>query len=179
MPAEPASPHDHPARQAAHRSLAAAAAETIPGVDFASITVREDDHTLYTAAATDPLALQADGLQYELREGPCYEAVTAVERHHFVVVRDLASAVVFPRYTPQAVDLGVGAQAAFKLADGGHRVGLNVYSRTAGGLDSSIVQVNEFAKRAGVVLDIAEKADELRARTPRARSEDSDSHEAP
>ena len=175
MPAEIPSSHEHSAREAAFSSLAAAAAESIPGVDFASITVREDDHTLYTAAATDPLAVRADDLQYELREGPCYAAVTD---ERFVLVSDLATAAVFPGYAPKAVDLGVGAQAAIEVVAGRQRVGLNLYARTAGALDSSTVQVVDFAKRAGVVLHFAEQAAQL-GETRYARTEESESAEGP
>src|SRR4051794_5131433 len=52
MSAETLSSHEHSAREAALGSLATSAAGNIPGVDFVSITVHEDDHTLYTAAAT-------------------------------------------------------------------------------------------------------------------------------
>jgi len=72
MSAETLSPREHSPREAALKSLATSAAGNIPGVDFVSITVREEDHQPYTAAATDPLAERADDLQYELREGPCY-----------------------------------------------------------------------------------------------------------
>src|SRR4051794_4983420 len=48
MSAETLSSHDHAAREAALESLAASAAANIPGVDFVSITVHEDHHTLYT-----------------------------------------------------------------------------------------------------------------------------------
>jgi len=64
------------ARKAALDSLAASAATNIPGVDFVSITVSSRDDSLHTEAATDALAERADSLQYELREGPCYSAVT-------------------------------------------------------------------------------------------------------
>ena len=72
------------------------------------------------------MAEQADSLQYELREGPCYAAVNG---ERFVLVNDLSAAVQFPRYAPKAVGLGVGAQAAVQLLDGKRRAGLNLYAR--------------------------------------------------
>ena len=149
MPAGTGSSHEHPARGAL-RSIAAAAVQSIPGVDFASITVREANYALYTAAATDPVAVLADDFQYELCEGPCYEAMTTSDR--FVLARDLAAGGVFPLYAPKAVGLGIGAQAAIQLVDGRLRVGLNLYACTADGLDGSTVRVVEFARRAGSFL---------------------------
>jgi GAF domain-containing protein len=159
MSAETVSSHEQSARDAALTSLATSAAGNIPGVDFVSITVHEADHTLYTAAATDPLAEQADALQYQLREGPCYAAVTD---ERFVLVNNLAAAAEFPRYAPRAVDLGVGAHAAIQLVDGKRRAGLNLYARTAGSFDRSTVQFAElFAAQAGAILGYAEQVEQL------------------
>lgn len=147
------------ARDAALTSLAASAAENIPGVDFVSITVHEPDHALHTAAATDPWAEWADALQYDLREGPCYAAVT---HERFVLVNDLAASMEFPRYAPRVVILGVGAQAAIQLVDGKRRAGLNLYARTAGSFDRSTVQFAElFAAQAGAILGYADQVEQL------------------
>lgn len=159
MSAETASSHEPTAQEAALGSLAASAARNIPGVDFVSITVREGDSQLYTAAATDSLAEKADALQYELREGPCYAAVTD---ERFVMVNDMAAAVEFPRYGPRVVDLGVRAQAAIQLVDGRRRAGLNLYARTAGNFDRATVQFAElFATQAGALLGYAEQVEQL------------------
>jgi GAF domain-containing protein len=145
--------------EAAAPALVASAAGNIPGVDFVSITVHEADHTLYTAAATDPLAERADALQYDLHEGPCYAAVNG---QRFVLVNDMAAAVEFPRYAASAVDLGVGAQAAIQLVDGKRRAGLNLYARSAGTFDRSTVQFAElFATQAGAIIGYAEQVEQL------------------
>jgi GAF domain-containing protein len=168
MSAETQSSHEESAREAALRSLAATAAENIPGTDFVSITVHEEDQTLYTAAATDPLAEEADALQSEVFEGPCYTAVTG---ERFVLVNDLSAAVKFPRYAPRAVDLGLRAHAAIPLADGKQRAGLNVYARSAGSFDRCTVQFAElFATQAGAVLGYAEQVENL-SEALHARSE--------
>jgi hypothetical protein len=105
------------------------------------------------------LATQADTLQYELREGPCYTAVTA---ERFVLINDLSATEKFPRYAPQAVELGLGAHAAIQLIDGRRRAGLNLYARTAGNFDRSTVQFAElFAAQAGAILGYAEQVEQL------------------
>jgi ANTAR domain/GAF domain len=159
MSAATLSSHEPSARDAALTLLAVSAAGNIPGVDFVSITVYEADHTLCTAAATDPLAEQADTLQYELCEGPCYAAVT---EERFVLVNDMAAAVEFPRYAPRAVELGVGAHAAIQLVDGKRRAGLNLYARTARSFDRSTLQFAElFATHAGALLGYAGQVEQL------------------
>ena len=76
MPADSLSPYLPYAEEAALRALAISAAANVPGVEFASITVLRQDKSLYTLAATEPLASEIDALQYELGEGPCVAAVT-------------------------------------------------------------------------------------------------------
>lgn len=137
----------------------ASAADNIPGADFVSISVRSPDGPLCTVASTDPVAEQADSLQYELREGPCYAAVT---RERFVLANDLASATQFPDYGPKAVALGIGAQAGIRLFHKKETAGLNLYARTAGVFDRSTVQFAElFATQAAALLGYAEQVEQL------------------
>ncbi len=159
MSAEAVPGPERATREAALAALADSAATNIPGVDFVSITVREADHSLYTAAATDPMAAQADALQYELHEGPCYAAVT---EERFVLVNEVADAPDFPRYGPRAVELGVGAHAAIQLVDGRRQAGLNLYARAAGSFDRHTVEFAElFAAQAGAILGYAEQVEQL------------------
>ncbi len=161
MPAEPATGPQPSPREAALQTLVASAASNIPGADFVSITVHHHDHSMSTQAATDPLAEQADALQYELREGPCYAAVT---EDRFVLVNDLAAAVEFPRYGPKAVALGLGAQAAVHLFHNGERAGLNLYAYGAGAFDRSTVQLADlFANQGGALLGYAHQVEQLSA----------------
>jgi GAF domain-containing protein len=172
MPAETASGPQHPALEAALETLATSAASNIPGADFVSITLHHPDHSIRTVASTDPLAEQADSLQYELREGPCYAAVTD---ERFVLVNDLAATVEFPRYGPKAVALGLGAQAAIQLLhNNGERAGLNLYAHTARAFDRSTVEFAElFATQAGGMLGYATQVEQLSAalHLPVSRSE--------
>lgn len=150
------SPH---ARSETLHTLAASAASNIPGADFVSITVRSPDGHLSTVASTDPLAEQADGLQYELQEGPCYAAVTD---ERFVLLNDLSTSNEFPAYGPKAVALGIEAQAGIQLLHGKEIAGLNLYARARGAFDRSTVQVAElFATQAGALLGYAEQVEQL------------------
>jgi ANTAR domain/GAF domain len=159
MAATSASGAARPPRAAALEILAASAAGNIPGADFVSITVRRRDEPLHTVVATDPIARRADTVQYELREGPCYAAVTSTR---FVLVNDVAAAAEFPRYGPQAVALGIGAQAAIQLVHGAETAGLNLYARAAGAFDASTVHIGElFATHAAALLGYAEQVEQL------------------
>jgi hypothetical protein len=152
-------PTPRSARQAALDTVTESAARNIPGADFVSITVRKRHDRLVTLTATDSLALQADSLQYELHEGPCYAAVTD---ERFVLVNDMATSVQFPRYGPEAVRLGIGAQAGIQLLHNGETAGLNLYARTAEAFDSATVQIAElFATHAGALLGYATQVEQL------------------
>jgi GAF domain-containing protein len=157
------SKHNHPsserARETALQEISTSAASNIPGVDFVSLTVMDADKTLSTVAATDPLADRMDRIQYELREGPCYAAVT-VDR--FVLVNDVATDVHYPRYATRAADLGVRSQAAIQLIHNGQTAGLNLYARKAEAFDRSTVQLAElFAAQAAALLEYAEQVEQL------------------
>jgi hypothetical protein len=148
----------HP-QEAALEALAASAAANIPGVDFASVTVRRADRSLYTVAATEPLASEVDLLQYELREGPCYAAVT---EQRFILLNDVCQGGEYPRYGPQAAERGVRSQAAIQLSHDGERAGLNLYARKPAAFDPGTVQLAElFASHAAVLLGYARQVESL------------------
>src|SRR3954453_12863835 len=102
------------------QTITKSAVRNIPGVEFASVSVRRADQTLQTVAATDDLADRLDEIQYELREGPCYAAVTD---ERFILVNDLQRSTDFPAYGPRAVQLGVRAQLATQVAHNGTQAG--------------------------------------------------------
>jgi GAF domain-containing protein len=139
--------------------VAASAARNIPGVDFASITLSHRDQTLETIASTDPLAERVDVLQYELREGPCYAAVT---EDRLVLINDVRKARDFPRFGPRAADLGVGSQAAIQLVHDGENAGLNLYALQRNAFDRSTIQFAElFATQTAALLGYANQVEQL------------------
>ncbi|HEX3930762.1 MAG TPA: GAF and ANTAR domain-containing protein [Nocardioides sp.] len=146
-------------RDAALESLTISAVANIPGVDFASVTLRHADQSIETIAATDALAEQTDSIQYKLREGPCYAAVTT---DRLVLVNDVATSPDFPRYGPSAAGLGVGSQVAIQLLHDGEQAGLNLYAYQTDVFDRSTIQLAElFATQAGAVLEYAVQVEQL------------------
>ena len=88
------------------------AADTIPGVREASISITTREGRIQTLAPTDPMVTRADHLQYELHEGPCLDA--AIE-DPIVLVDDLANDPRWPDFGPKAAALGFGSQVAFQF----------------------------------------------------------------
>lgn len=159
MPPDVTSVTDRRARKAALQGLAVSAATNIPGVAFASVTLSKADQSLHTIASTDDLAEQLDAIQYELREGPCYAAVTD---ERLILLNDVAGTSQFPRYAARAVDLGVRSQAAIQLIHNGERAGLNLYALEPDAFDRSTVQFAElFATQAAALLQYADQVEQL------------------
>lgn len=146
------------ARTSALESLAAMAAQNIPGVDCASITVHNAGG-FRTVAATDELADECDQLQYDAGEGPCVAAVT---HERLVLVNDLAGAEPFSRYGPLAARRGVGSQAAVQLTRTDQVTGLNLYARQPDAFDRPTIQMVEmFATYGAVLLEHARQVEHL------------------
>ena len=159
MPPDDTSASRQRARALALHGLAVSAADNIPGVDFASITLARADQSLHTIAATEHLAEELDAIQYELREGPCYAAVT---NERLILLEDVAGATRFSRYAARAADLGVGSQAAFQLVHNGEQAGLNLYACTSNVFDRSTLEFAElFATHAAALLQYVEQVEQL------------------
>jgi len=134
-----------------------AATSSVPGFDHASISVVQDDGSLATVVATGDLVRELDNLQYELGQGPCYEALHG---EMLVQTDDLAPERRWPEYSPRALGAGVRAQLAARLQSGDELLGsLNLYS-TTGPLDPSAARHAElFAAHAALALGHARHAD--------------------
>ncbi|HEX4977812.1 MAG TPA: GAF and ANTAR domain-containing protein [Nocardioides sp.] len=146
---------DHTLRQIVH-----AAVEVLPRVDRASITVRHDDGRLETAQPSDDDLLTLDVAQYELREGPCYEAATDTVH---AIAPDLATDPRFPRYARVALEHGVRAQAGLRLFDTPRSQGaLNLYSRETGAFADLDELGDLFVHQAGTAVAYAQEVDDLR-----------------
>ncbi|MFK4088219.1 GAF and ANTAR domain-containing protein [Kribbella sp. NPDC020789] len=137
------------------------AVETIPGIDYASISVTARDGAIETLAPTDPRANEADQLQYKLRQGPCYDAA-----HGPAVVRvdDLATDPRWPDYGPQvAASLGLGSQLAFQFrAEPAAQGALNLYAGAPHAIGDDTQQLAAlFARLVGVAMGWAQHEQNL------------------
>ena len=139
--------------------ITAAAVEVLPDVRYASITVKHADGRLETLAPTDRLLCDLDAAQYELREGPCYEA--AVETVH-VAAPHLAEDDRWPRYAPVAVEAGIHAQAGIRLFDSkGSQGALNLYAERPGAFEDLGALGELFSHQAATAIDYAREITHL------------------
>jgi GAF domain-containing protein len=115
------------------------AVQTVAGCHYAGVSLRHGNGRVDTPACTDDLVARADGLQYELQEGPCLDAIRADELY---VVEDLAHDRRWPRWGPQAAELGFTSIVSVRLSTAREVVGaLNLYSRDLAAFDDDAVQV--------------------------------------
>jgi hypothetical protein len=141
--------------------ITSAAVEALENVDYASITVRHVDGGLETVGATDNLLCDLDAKQYEMHEGPCYEA--AADAVH-ITAPDLEHDERFPRYGKAAVEVGIRAQAGLRLFDAPTSQGaLNLYSRTAGTFKDFESVGSLFTHQSAMVIEYAREIENLQA----------------
>jgi len=100
--------------------------EAITGTIGAGVTLLDNQGRKTTAAASDPLVERADGLQYELDEGPCLSAWA--ERAVFRV-KDMTLESRWPRWSREVAALGLRAALSAPLIAGESSLGaIKVYA---------------------------------------------------
>jgi hypothetical protein len=75
--------------------ITASVVETVPGIDYASVSVTSRSGRIETLALSGQMSVRADELQYELGEGPCLKAALA---EPVVQVDDLSTDPRWPSY---------------------------------------------------------------------------------
>ncbi|TCC39330.1 ANTAR domain-containing protein [Kribbella sindirgiensis] len=123
------------------------------------MTVLHFDGRLETVAPTDELLWGVDAAQYELREGPCYDA--AADAVH-VVSPYLNDDPRFPRYAVTAVAAGIEAQAGIRLFEASKSRGaLNLYAREPGAFSDLGAIGRLFQHQAATAIDYAREIHNL------------------
>jgi GAF domain-containing protein len=133
------------------RLITSLARETVPSAVGAGVTLLDERGRRVTAAATEPIVEHADGLQYELDEGPC---LSAWAQRIVVRVDDLARDERWPRWSKAAASLGLVATLSAPLVAGGEALGaIKVYadrSDAYGERDEHLLTM--FAAQAAVLV---------------------------
>jgi hypothetical protein len=141
-----------------------AVADSLSRVDYASISVGVDTGEKTTVGATDPLALKADALQYELNCGPCVEAAAGAP---VVQSFDVQGDARWPQYAARVAELGLRGQTALSVQSGDQRLGaLNLYSTSPGSLDGDqLVLAKGYAAQAATGMLLSRRVQTLIAAT--------------
>jgi GAF domain-containing protein len=141
-------------------AITEATLRTVPGFDHVGISTRHGDGTIITRSGTDQLVWDLDEVQYSLREGPCYDAITG---NGITAVEHARHDQRWPRYMPEAAKRGLRAQLAVGLySDEDSLGGLNLYSTSSDTIDGDAVLIAElFASQAAIALGRARHETQL------------------
>ncbi len=137
-----------------------AAVGTVPGAQYAGLSVIEGRLTVRTRAGTAGLVHQVDQAQYDTGEGPCLDALY---EQHTVRLSDMATETRWPRFTYRSAELGVGSMLSFQLYVEKDNLGaLNLYAREKHAFTDESEQVGLlFATDAAVAMADAQKNQQL------------------
>jgi transcriptional regulator with GAF, ATPase, and Fis domain len=131
--------------------IVTAAVQTVPGAEYAGLTVVEARRKVGTPAATDDVVREVDRAQYDTGQGPC---LSAVYEQQTVRLSDMASEQRWPEFTRRALDLGIRSMLSFQLYVVEDNLGaLNLYSADADAFDDESEHVGLlFAAHAAVAM---------------------------
>ena len=129
------------------------AIEIIEGCDLAGMSI-VNPRGVDTPAGSGDALRRLDSLQFELREGPCFDALHTQE---MVVGRDLATDARWPNWGPRvAAEIGVRSIASYRLFTTGDTLGaMNLYSLRTDAFDAEDIY-NGVALAAHVAVALAE-----------------------
>lgn len=131
----------------------------IPGAEYASMTVVEENRPPRTTAGSDELPYQWDQLQYEFGEGPGLEAIAS---NGVELAPDLRKEHRWPRFAQAIVEqTPARSMLSFRLfVTDTHRAGLNLYATQPGAFTvQSTATGSIFAAYASVALLAAARHD--------------------
>jgi GAF domain-containing protein len=140
--------------------LGALAHETVAGSCGAGVSLIEDGRRT-SAGSTDERVREADGLQYELDEGPC---LTATATRELVTIEDLESERRWPRWTTAVRPLGLRAAMSTPLVAGNDTLGaIKVYADHPRAFDDRSTQLLVlFSAQASLLVANVQTAERAR-----------------
>jgi len=129
------------------------AIEIIEGCDLAGMSI-VNPRGVDTPAGSGDALKRLDSLQFELREGPCFDALHVQE---VVVCRDLATDARWPTWGPRvAKEIGVRSIVSYRLFTAADTLGaMNLYSLRTDAFDTEDLY-NGVALAAHVAVALAE-----------------------
>lgn len=141
-------------------AIVRAARASVPGFDEVGISVVRANGEIDTTAATGQLVWELDAVQYNLKEGPCLEAI---RDEPVVIVEDMRREQRWPAYADQARSAGVRSQMGIQLYVEEETLGgLNLYSTSRESIDAEALHLAElFAAHAALALGRARRESQL------------------
>lgn len=144
------------------RAISISAVESIPGAEYASITLVTGDATVESPVLIGDLARESDRLQAELREGPCIRSALDSDT---VWISDMRSEDRWPSFSRAAADLGIRSMLCFCLYVEGDNFGaLNLHSTQVDAYDDDSRSIGSlFAAHAAIAFSAVREKEQIRA----------------
>ena len=143
------------------RAIVTRMRELVPEADKVSLTIRTSRNRHKTLASSDPVAEEADALQYALGEGPCLEIT---DTGGWLRSGGVESDSRWPVWGPRAAEMGVRSLLSVAVTDRDEPLGaLNLYSEERSGFaDRDVVDLAlVYAVHATVALSSARRTSTL------------------
>jgi hypothetical protein len=143
--------------------LIAGAAESVPGAQYAGITVTQRRRGIGTAAATHRYPVMLDEIQSRYQQGPCLTAATLQER---VRIDDLVRDDRWPLYRGAVLkQTPIRSLLSFRMfKEGGASAALNFYAESPNVFDDGSVNVGLiFATHAALIWNTMRRDQQFRA----------------
>ncbi|SIR61064.1 GAF and ANTAR domain-containing protein [Williamsia sterculiae] len=144
------------------RAISASAVQSIPGAEYASVTLVGDDSELASSAIVGDLAAESDRLQAELNEGPCIRAALDSDT---ISIERMATETRWPEFSARAAEIGIGSMLCFCLyVEGDNFASLNLHSSATEAFDDDSRSVGGlFAAHAAIALSTVREKERVRA----------------
>jgi hypothetical protein len=151
--------------EGALRRLNEISVDSVPGADYAGVTVVDDTRRVRSLGATHSVARVLDDVQAEVLEGPC---LSAAWNQHTIVVDDLSVEDRWPLYRERALErTPVRSLLSFRLYadDGGDGLAaLNFYAEDSGVFDDESVELGlMFAAHATMAWNLLRREQRFRS----------------
>ncbi len=145
--------------EATLRSIVKAALDHVAGAEHAGISLVEDGK-IRTVEPTSQLVRTIDQLQYDLREGPCIDAIA---EHETSRAGNVGNAARWPVFGPAAAHHGIHSLLSYRLFVTDRTLGaLNLYSSRVDAFDRATEQDGRLlATHAAIALIGAQREEQL------------------
>ncbi|MET9630930.1 GAF domain-containing protein, partial [Lentzea sp. NPDC006480] len=141
------------------RAIVKAAADHLTSAEYAGISLVERGK-IRTVVPTSTIVETIDQLQYDLREGPCLDAI---KEHQTYRTGDVRNEPRWPVFGPAAAENGIHSLLSYRLFVTDRTLGaLNLYSSRAHAFDEHTEQDGRlFATHAAIALVGAQREAQL------------------
>lgn len=145
--------------EATLRAIVKVAVDYVDGAEHAGISLVEH-RKIRTVAPTSHIVETIDQLQYDLREGPC---VDAIAEHETFRTGDVGAEARWPKFGPAAAEHGIHSLLSYRLFVTDRTLGaLNLYSSRVTAFDQRTEEEGHlFAAHAAVALIGAQREAQL------------------